>query len=135
MILLLDACFPPKLAHALEALEEADCWFRHSKAVFGQDAADEIIIHGAGERGWLLVTQDARMTRNPHQRAAILDAGIGAFAFIGTATAQKSLRKMAAFVLDVTDEMIEKASVTKTPFIWGITDRKKFRRLDVAQVR
>jgi hypothetical protein len=130
LILLLDACFPPKLARALEALNQEDCQYHHSSAVFGQDAEDEVIIQGAAARGWILVTQDARMSKNPHQRAAILEAGIGAFAFIGTATAQKSLRKMAAFVLDVADEMIEKASTTRRPFIWGITDRKKFRRLD-----
>ncbi|MFQ5704598.1 MAG: hypothetical protein ACE5HT_11310 [Gemmatimonadales bacterium] len=52
------------------------------------------------------------------------------FVFTGSALAQRSFREIAAFVLSVTDAILEKGRTTKTPFIWGITDRRRFRRLD-----
>ena len=70
------------------------------------------------------------MSKRPAQREAILESGIGAFVFRGSGLPERSFRKIAAFVLDVSDEIIEKASKTTKPFIWGISDHKKFERLD-----
>src|SRR2546425_4831741 len=84
------------------------------------------------ERGWFLVTLDAGMSKRPAQREAIIESGIGAFVFRGRSLPQRSFRKIAAFVLDVSDDIIERAAGTTRPFIWGISDRKVFERLDSA---
>jgi len=76
------------------------------------------------------VTLDAKMSRRPAQRQAIVDCGLGVFVFTGRALAQRSFREIAAFVLSVADSILEKARTTKPPFIWGISDRKAFDRLD-----
>ena len=130
MIFLLDANFPPQLARALQALDQEDCQFRHSPEEFGADAPDETIFDGIKGRGWFLVTLDAKMSRRPAQRQAIVDCGLGVFVFTGRALAQRSFREIAAFVLSVADSILEKARTTKPPFIWGISDRKAFDRLD-----
>jgi len=132
LIFLLDATFAPQLARALQELDQEDCEFRHSSIVFGQEAPDELIFKGIKERGWFLVTLDARMSKRPAQKEAIIESGIGAFVFRGTSLPQRSFRKIAAFVLDVSDDIIEKAAGTTRPFIWGISDRRVFERLDSA---
>ena len=70
------------------------------------------------------------MARRPAQRRAILDAGLGVFVFTGTNLAQQSFREIASFVLGVADKILDKARTTKRPFIWGISDRRVFDRLD-----
>lgn len=130
MIFLLDANFPPHLARALQALDQEDCQFKHSPEEFGADASDETIFQEIRDRGWLLITLDAKMARRPAQRRAILDAGLGVFVFTGTSLAQRSFREIASFVLGVADAILDKARTTKRPFIWGISDRKVFGRLD-----
>ena len=130
MIFLLDANFPPQLARALQVLDQEDCQFRHAPAEFGADAADEVIFAGLKERDWILITLDAKMSRRPAQRQAILEAGAGVFVFTGKALPQKPFREIAAFVLSVTDEVLRRAAGTERPFIWGISDKRKFERLD-----
>ncbi len=130
MIFLLDANFPPQLARALQDLDQEDCQFRHSPAEFGADASDEEIFAALKGRGWFLVTLDAKMSRRPAQRQAILDAGLGVFVFTGRALPQRSFRQIAAFVLSVADDMLERAGFTDRPFIWGISDKRGFERLD-----
>lgn len=130
MIFLLDATFPPQLARALQELDQEDCQYRHAPAEFGADAKDEVIFAGIEERDWFLVTLDAKMSRRPAQRQAILDAGLGVFAFTGSSLPQRSFREIASFVLGVTDIILKKAQSTKRPFIWGISDRRVFERLD-----
>jgi hypothetical protein len=70
------------------------------------------------------------MSRRPAQRRAIVDAGLGVFVFTGRALAQRSFREIASFVLSVADEMIARAGSTRRAFIWGISDRRVFERLD-----
>jgi hypothetical protein len=130
LIFLLDENFPPQLARALQALDQEDCQFRHAPDEFGAGAADETIFAGIRDRGWFLVTLDARMARRPAQRQAILDAGLGVFVFKGSALPQRPFRDIAAFVLTVAAEIIERARSTSRPFIWGISDRRVFERMD-----
>jgi len=130
LIVLLDATFPPQLARALQELDQEDCQYRHAPAEFGADAKDEVIFAGIKERDWLLVTLDAKMSKRPAQRQAILDAGLGVFVFTGSSLAQRSFREIVSFVLSVTDAILAKAQATKRPFIWGISDRRAFDRLD-----
>ncbi len=130
MIFLLDATFPPQLARALQELDQEDCQYRHAPAEFGAAAKDETIFAGIREREWFLITLDAKMSKRPAQRQAIIDASLGVFVFTGSSLAQRSFREIGAFVLTVTDGILERARTTKRPFIWGISDRRVFDRLD-----
>jgi TolB-like protein len=73
------------------------------------------------------VSLDYRIKRNRAQRAALLGSGIGAFIFVGCA--QRTQRRIAAQVLDNTDEMIMWAERTARPFLFEITDKGKFNQL------
>ena len=131
MIFLLDATFPPKLARALQDLtERRDCEFRHANDEFGEGAHDEVLIEAARQRDWFFVTMDERMTRNPAKRKALIEGHLGAFVFTGSSLPQRSFSKIAAFVLQVADEIVEHAARMRRPFIIGISDRGKFSRLD-----
>ncbi len=130
MIFLLDATFPPQLGRALQELDQEDCQYRHAPAEFGAAATDEAIFAAIRERDWFLITLDAKMSKHPAQRQAILDAGLGVFVFTGSSLAQRSFREIVAFVIGVTDTILDKAQTTKRPFIWGISDRRVFARLD-----
>jgi hypothetical protein len=79
LIFLLDATFPPQLARALQELDQEDCQYRHAPSEFGAAAKDETIFAGIREREWFLITLDAKMSKRPAQRQAILDAGLGVF--------------------------------------------------------
>jgi len=60
----------------------------------------------------------------------MLAAGIGVFVFTGRSLPQRTFREIAATVLAVTDGIVRKAGETERPFIWGISDQRKFDRLD-----
>ena len=92
---------------------------------------DEVLIDGARERGWLFMTLDERITRNPAKRKALQEGGIGTFVFTGSSLARRSYYKITAFVMDVAEEILEHAGRHSPPFIIGISDRAKFTRLDV----
>ena len=128
MIFLLDGSLPPPLAQALQRFDQEDCQYRHCAEVFGAAAHDDVMLSGVQERGWFLVTHDVRLSRQPAQRQALLESGIGVFVFTGRA--ERTVREFAAFVLECAGAMIEHAAKTKPPFIWGISDQKRFNRLD-----
>ncbi len=109
MIFLLDATFPPQLARALQELDQEDCQYRHAPAEFGAAGKDETIFAGIREREWFLITLDAKMSKRPAQRQAIIDASLGVFVFTGSSLAQRSFREIGAFVLTVTDGILERA--------------------------
>jgi len=126
----LDATFSPQLATALEALSQGEAHFEYAPTLFGSAAPDELIYHGVRDRGACLITLDIAMTRKPQQRAVMKDAGIGVFVFTGRALAQQSFNGIPATVLGGADEIAARAQSTRRPFVWGISDRKKFVRLD-----
>ena len=130
MIFLLDATFPPQLGRALQELDLEDCQYKHATVEFGEGAKDETIVAGIRDRNWFLITLDAKMSKRPAQRQAIIDSGLGVFVFTGSSLAQRSFREIASFVLGVTDTILDKAGATTRPFIWGISDRRVFERLD-----
>lgn len=130
MIFVLDANLSPTLAQALHLLcQKEGIEFRSAQDEFGAGAADEDIFRALQGRGWFFVTLDVQMTRRPGQRRAMEESGIGAFVFTGSSLPQRSFREIAAFVLAVTDAMIGRAKSTTPPFVYGISDRKKFERL------
>jgi len=73
------------------------------------------------------VTQDERIRRHPHQRQALLAAGVGAF--ILTGRADRNVEQMMQFLLGRLDEFRQLAQSTTRPFIFGVPDRGKIERL------
>ena len=78
-------------------------------------------------RAGFLVTQDKRIRSRPHERRALLGAGVGAFVFTGRA--ERSTDELAILILKHLQRIKELAAKTKRPFIFGISDRGKFERL------
>lgn len=72
--------------------------YRHSVEEVGMGAKDEAVFAKASADDWYLVTQDQRMSRRPAQRLQMLEYKLGVFVFTGRA--EKSLRHIAAFVLN-----------------------------------
>jgi hypothetical protein len=125
---LFDATFPAKLGRALAVLSR-DHSFIHVDDHLGQGATDEAVIAAASASGSFLVTLDQGITRNPAKREALLQGGVGTFVFTGSAIGTLGYYKIVAFVMSIAEEMFDSAQRTKRPFIYGISDRKKFDKL------
>jgi predicted nuclease of predicted toxin-antitoxin system len=125
LIFLFDENMPPRVAAALQAL--GTCEARHVVDHLPRGTPDEQVFEFAAARGWVLVTQDIRIRRNPHQRAALLQAGIGAF--ILTGRGGRSVEQMMIFLLERFPHILEAAAATRPPFIWGVPDRGRLDRL------
>lgn len=116
---------PPKVAAALQAL--GTCEARHLVDHLPRGTPDGEVFTFVASQQWLLVTQDLRMRRNPHQRRALLEAGIGAF--ILTGRTNRSVDEMMIFLLERFPEILRTAAGTTPPFIFGVPDRGRIDRL------
>jgi predicted nuclease of predicted toxin-antitoxin system len=125
LILFFDENIPPKVAASLQAL--GSCEARHLVDHLPRGSSDEQIFQLLADRGWFLVTQDYRIKRNPHQRQALLQAGLGAF--ILTGRADRSKEEMMIFILECLPNISELGASTGRPFIYGISDKRRFERL------
>jgi hypothetical protein len=124
LIFLFDANLSPRIVTALRVFDDPNVSYVHANEHFQPGTADEELFQVAASRGWFFVSLDHRIKRNRAQRASLFGSGIGAFIFVGRA--QRTQRRIAAQVLDNTDEMIRQAEKTKAPFIIEVTDRGKF---------
>ncbi len=120
-----DENISPKIVQILQVLEFDAV---HSTALLPSGTADEALF-AVLQSDMYLVTQDQNMVRKRHQRAAMLDAGLGVFIFTGHAS--KSVPVLALLVQQVWGEMLSTAQTTARPFIFGISDRRRFERLDI----
>jgi len=125
LILFFDENIPPKVAASLQAL--GSCEARHLVDHLPRGTPDEQVLAFLAEREWFLITQDYRIKRNPHERQALMQAGVGAF--ILTGRSDRSKEEMMIFILECLPEIAELAKSTERPFIFGISDRQKFERL------
>lgn len=77
----LDNTLPPLLAKALQALvEDESHTVIHLREKFLPDIEDGVWINAlAQEGGWIIISGDPRITRNPHERAAWLESQLTAF--------------------------------------------------------
>jgi hypothetical protein len=89
---------------------------------------DLTLFSKLGELAWYLVTQDKRIKRKKHELEALRQAGIGAFIFTGRA--ERDVDSMMMLVLRHFNEIQKVATETKRPFIFGISDKGSFNRLD-----
>jgi predicted nuclease of predicted toxin-antitoxin system len=78
-----DNNLPPRLVRAIVALEgEHGSRVVHLKDKFDQGIADEQWMNALGEEGdWVVLTHDVRITRNPHELAALEQSGLTVFIF------------------------------------------------------
>lgn len=116
---------PPKVAAALQAL--GTCEARHLVDHLPRGTPDGEVFTFVASQQWLLVTQDVRMRRNPHQRRALLETGIGAF--ILTGRTNRSVEQMMIFLLERFPQILRIAAGTTPPFIFGVPDRGRIERL------
>lgn len=117
---------PPKVAAALQAL--GTCEARHLVDYLPRGTADEEIFRFLAEKGWILLTQDIRIRRNPHQRRALKDSGIGAFFLTGRA--DRSVEQMMVFLLGRLALIIAYAEAHSPPYIVSVPDRGQLEELD-----
>jgi len=126
---LFDANLSPRIVTALRVFDDPQVSYTHANDHFPPGTTDEELFKVAASRGWLFVSLDYRIKKNRVQRASLLGSGIGAFIFVGRA--QRTQRRIAAQVLDNTDEMIVWAGKTGRPFLFEITDKGRFNQLTV----
>lgn len=122
---LFDENVSPAIVDALKALEYPVC---HCTEFLPRGSSDERVFAMTAVRDYILVTQDQNMSRKKHQRAAMLSHGLGVFIFTGQAS--RSNKEFAILIQRVFGEMRIKAERTTRPFVYGITDRRRFDRLD-----
>jgi PIN like domain len=89
---------------------------------------DIALFSRLGELSWFLVTQDKKIKRKKHELEALRRAGIGAFIFTGRA--ERDVDSMMMLVLKHFNEIQRLATETAGPFIFGISDKGSFDRLD-----
>jgi hypothetical protein len=124
LTLLFDESFPHYLPEALRLFGIAA---EHTLDQLPPSTPDVEMFAFLRDKAWAWVTHEPDVKRKKHERAAILEAGVGAFVLTGSV--KRSAIEMLRFVLDVLDEMQEHARRTPPPFIYGVSDRGKFERL------
>jgi hypothetical protein len=117
---------PPKVAAALQTL--GTCEARHLVDHLPRGTSDEEIFRFLADRGWLLLTQDTRIRRNPHQREALRASGIGAFFLTGRA--ERSVEQMMIFLLDRMPLIKAYADGHRPPYIVSVPDRGQLEELE-----
>ncbi len=78
----LDNCLSPKLARALHALSEPLHSISHLQEKFPEGAKDVEWLGTLGrEGGWVVISADYRIAKNPQSRGAWKQSGLTAFFF------------------------------------------------------
>jgi len=121
---LFDENFPPAIPTALRLFAFDTV---HTLDQLARGTPDEEIFAFLAARGWYWVSHDRRVVRNPHQRAALITAGIGAFILIGRV--HRTTEQMMAFMVTAMGDLVRCTTTIKRPFVIGITDRRKLERL------
>ena len=125
MTFLFDENISHFIVDALKALGKPVAYLTD---ILPRGTQDVTLFSKLGELGWFLVTQDKRIKRKKHELEALRQAGIGAFIFTGRA--ERDVDSMMVLLLRHFSEIQRLASETKRPFIFGVSDRGSFDRLD-----
>jgi len=99
----------------------------------GRGASDERFISYLGEEDGYLITCDVAIARAPHLRAALVEAGIGAFFFAGRP--DRNLLMWVELAVRRWVDITAYAHNNERPFLCGVPDRGVLRRLRVATRR
>jgi predicted nuclease of predicted toxin-antitoxin system len=110
-----------------EALHAAGANVVVHDEVFEQNAKDVEWLAEAGRRGWIVLTKDAAIRRNPHERAMFHAAQVRVFTL-----ARRNLigAEMATLFVKALTGMSKRAANTPAPFVFSISRGGEFRRLD-----
>lgn len=125
MTFLFDENISQLVVEALKALGKPVAYLTD---ILPRGTTDQDLFSRLGELNWLLVTQDKRIKRKKHELEALRRARIGAFIFTGRA--ERNVDSMMMLVLKHFDEIQQLAKETARPFIFGISDKGSFDRLD-----
>ena len=95
--------------------------------VFPQDTPDIDWLAEAGRQGWVVLTKDSAIRRNPHEKAMYQDAGVRVFALT-----RKDLsgQEMSQIFADALPGMLKRATIVTPPFLFSISRGGDFNRLD-----
>jgi hypothetical protein len=128
---LLDNCLPPRLAEAIDILDD-DSVVTHLSQMFPRNTPDAEWISKLGEEGgWVIVSGDLRISRNKAERQAWLESGLTAFFLAGAWGQQKlwstawrmikwwpfivaqaqSIRPGAGFIVPISGEKLQQLSL------------------------
>ena len=125
MTLYFDENFPQYLTEALRLFKYD---VTHVLDDHDPGTDDTELFAALGKSGGIWISHDQGVKRKPHERKAMIDAGIGAFIFTGRA--KRNPRQMMVFVMQHIEDILLLASKTKLPFIYGLSDRGKFDRFE-----
>ena len=98
----------------LEVLREAGYIVHTHADHFAPDCPDPEWLHAVGQRGWIVLTKDARIRYRPRERATLLDARVKAFILTGKGGTGAD---MARTFLKAIPAIRRIASETPPPFI------------------
>lgn len=95
--------------------------------VFAQNATDVEWLAEAGRRGWVVLTKDSAIRRNPHEKAMFRDARVRVFAL-----SRKDLsgQEMAELFVKALPGMKKRAATIKPPFVFSIARGGAFTRVE-----
>lgn len=95
--------------------------------VFAQNATDVEWLAEAGRRGWVVLTKDSAIRRNPHEKAMFRKARVRVFAL-----SRKDLsgQEMAELFVKALLGMKKRAATITAPFLFSIARSGVFTRLE-----
>lgn len=125
MILFFDENIPRKVADSIRPL--AECQVLHLLERLDAGTSDEDVFKYVAQIGAVLVTQDARIRRRPHQLEALKQAGVGCFIVSGRA--QRSVEELAVLLIRALADIRSTVASVRKPYVYAINDRSKIERL------
>ncbi len=111
----------------VDALKAAGASLVVHDDVFDQDTPDVDWLAEAGERGWVVLTKDSAIRRNPHEKAMYQKAGVRVFALTRR---DLSGPEMAEIFVAALPGMRKRAEILEAPFIFSISRGGDFNRLE-----
>jgi predicted nuclease of predicted toxin-antitoxin system len=94
---------------------------------FPQDTPDAEWLATAGRRGWIILTKDSAIRRNPLERAAYREAG--ARVFVLTSQSMTAADMAAAFIAAM-PRIFARVTDTPAPFVFAVRRNGEVERLD-----
>ncbi len=111
----------------VEALRAAGATVIAHDDVLPQDTTDVAWLAEAGRRGWIVLTKDGAIRRNPHERAMFQQARVRVFALARRDLSGSDMADLFVFALP---GMRRRAGAIRPPFVFSISRNGEFRRLD-----
>lgn len=111
----------------VQALRAAGAEIVVHDEVFAQDTPDVEWLAEAGRRGWVVLTKDSAIRRNPHERQMYREHHVRVFALT-----RKDLSgpEMADLFVRALPGMLRRVRATEPPFVYSIARNGDFTRLD-----